>query len=181
MGDEITKHVIAVDSNCLTYLVSVINDVIQPSDRLATEKIALFRILIYSPPVYFTNTVKDEYDKIPDEKRKEMHDNTVVLEYHQIIFGLSKIITIATEYNKYHKGRKQLRDCKILAEAELMKADMLLTYDDDFYNHLRCRSTHVKLLKPSDCWDKLSIPHGAKPILRPKSTNPMSNETWWKW
>jgi len=182
MDEENKKSAITVDSNCLTYLITVMNDVLQPCGNLAAEKTALFRILIYSPPIYYTNTVKEEYGKISNEERREMHENESVLSYHPIIFGVSKIPNIADEYNKYHKGERRYRDCKILAEAELMNADVLLTYDDDFHRNLRSRSHHVKLLKPCECWDMLAIRHGAKPKWRPiRNTNPMCNVTWWEW
>lgn len=178
MDEDHRKYVIALDSNCLTYLLTVIDNVLQPSDNLATEKIALYRIFIYVAPLYYTNTVKTECGRISDKIKKAMHENDTLLSYHQIKYNLAKVSDLDIYYNKYHTG---LNDCSILAEAEIMKADILLTYDDDFYNRLRCRSHHIKLLKPSECWDELSIPHGTKPKLRPLSTNPFSNEMWPQW
>jgi hypothetical protein len=184
MEEDQRKCIIAIDSNCLTYLVTAIHYVLKPCNNYASYQIALFRMWIYATQIHYTNTVYNEWNNISDEIRKAMHDNSNAPIYNQInnVNNLAKVSEVAKEYNKYHKGNKNLNDCKILAEAEILGENIiLLTCDDKFYNNLRCRSPSVKLLKPSCCWDILSIPHGAKPKVRPISSNPMSNETWWQW
>jgi predicted nucleic-acid-binding protein len=181
MSTDGKRPIVAMDSNCLTYLASVINDVNQPSDNLADEKMALFRILVYASPVYYNNTVRTEYDNFSDEQKKVVDENATEICYRPILFGLQLVNNIAEEYNTYHKGKGHLNDCMILAEAELIKANVLLTYDPEFYENLRSQSPYVKLLKPSECWDLLSIGHGAEPIYRPKTINPNGDELWWRW
>jgi predicted nucleic-acid-binding protein len=181
MNTDRKKLIVAIDSNCLTYLASVINDVNQPSDSLADEKMALFRILVYASPVYYNNTVRTEYDNISDEQKKELHEYETLICFRPILFGLQLVNNIAEEYNTYHKGKEHLKDCVILAEAELIKANVLLTYDPEFYENLRSHSPYVRLLKPSECWNLLSISHGAEPIYRPKTINPNADELWWRW
>jgi hypothetical protein len=181
MSTDGKRPMVAIDSNCLTYLASVMNDVNEPSDSLADEKTALFRILVYASPVYYNSTVRTEYDNISDERKKVLDENEAAICFRPILFGLQLIDNIAEEYNTYHKGERYLRDCMILAEAELTKANVLLTYDTEFYENLHSHSPYVKLMKPSECWDLLSISHGAEPVYRPKSIDSTANEVWWRW
>jgi len=175
------RPIVAIDSSCLAYLASAINDVNQPSDSLADEKTALLRILVYASPVYYNNTVRTEYDNISDEYKKVLHENESAICYRPLLFGLQLVNDIAEEYNTYHTGEQHLKDCMILAEAELIKANILLTYDIEFYENLHSHSPYVELLKPSEYWNLLSISHGAEPIYCPKTINPMTNELWWRW
>jgi hypothetical protein len=172
---------VAIDSNCLTYLASVISDVNQPSGDLADEKTALFRILVYASPVYYNDTVRIEYDNMSDQQKKVLDKNEKVICFRTLLFGLQLVNNIAEEYNTYHKGEQRLKDCMILAEAELTKSNILLTYDHEFYENLHSRSPYVKLMKPSECWDLLSISHGAEPVYLPETMNAMGNESWWRW
>ena len=77
----------------------------------------------------------------------------------------------------HHSGAN---DCRILAEAEEIGLDILLTYDADFCKRLTGRSKVVALLRPSLYWSKLAIVRGAQPITIPHHSNPLSDKTWWQ-
>jgi hypothetical protein len=75
----------------------------------------------------------------------------------------------------------KLNDCRVLAEAEDLGLDTLLTYDRDFEERLAPASPAVALTMPAAYWASLGIPKGARPQTVPHNTNPLSQQTWWRW
>jgi len=177
-----TNPTIAIDSQCLTYLIDVIQTVVRPTDDLALEKIALFRLYLYLPATLeVTPTVEAECAKIRNVTRRELHESFISVLFGQLPPPSAHIAHLidnrATELGYYHKG---INDCRILAECEFSTFDYLLTYDDRFHKNLSGRSK-VNLQKPSELWANLGIPKGTPPTKRPHSTNPLDKEQWWVW
>ena len=73
---------VAIDSNCLTYLVDAMYSCEPPTDDLGDQKIALLRTYLYRKEIlYISSTVQSEYQKIKDALNKERHEgiSTIVL------------------------------------------------------------------------------------------------------
>ena len=68
----------------------------------------------------------------------------------------------------------------VLAEAEATQLAILLSFDFDFVDHLAGKS-NVILMKPLDCWKALGIPRGSPPKTVPHPTNPLIDQSWWRW
>ncbi|SEP44046.1 hypothetical protein SAMN05216316_3164 [Nitrosovibrio sp. Nv6] len=81
----------------------------------------------------------------------------------------------------FEQDHPEPSDCRILAEAEELQLEFVLTYDHDFEKRLSKVSSISKLIKPSSYWSSLDIPRGAKPKTVPHHTNPLSEQTWWRW
>lgn len=112
-------------------------------------------------------------------KRKEHKSICEVLLFDNISIPDGNIANSMVEkYSKTHNG---INDCKILAEANLLDVDTLLTYDFGFYNNLRIHSDSVNLAIPSEYWNSLNLPMGASPIWSPHESNPLFKQTWWVW
>jgi len=171
---------IGVDSQCLSYLIDVIHDINEPSDNLASEKIALFRLYLYLPGTLFvTQTVVDECAKIRDEARKELHDNYIGVLFGEVLRQNTDSIDLRTKVlEQDHSGKN---DCCILAEAEGAEFVSLLSYDDNFLKHLQGVSPNVNLCRPTEYWAQLNISKGTKPDKIPHATNPLAEQVWWKW
>jgi hypothetical protein len=71
-------------------------------------------------------------------------------------------------------------DCKILAEAEAMGMNILLSHDNDFKRRLGQKAIEVIIISPSDFFLSLNLPPGTKPLLRPLSSSPLYGKTWWR-
>jgi hypothetical protein len=69
----------------------------------------------------------------------------------------------------------------VLAEAEDVKHNHLITFDTKFINRLSVHSDSVNLSSASGYWRSLAIPKGSKPIIIPNSTNPLSEQDFWRW
>jgi hypothetical protein len=72
-------------------------------------------------------------------------------------------------------------DCRILAEAELVRFTILLTYDGKFLGHLSNQSQGSQLIRPSELWNRLNIPRGASSRKLPHNTNPLATQQWYAW
>ena len=173
---------IGLDSQCLSYLLDAIAGICEPTDSLASEKIALVRSWFYKPGNFtftLTETVISEVGKIPNEERREFHESfirTLFLDY-----PVRDLAVVQARAEQFQMNHPKLNDCRILAEAEELGLDIVLTYDNDFWKRLYNASLTTKLMKPSAYWLSLGVPRGAKPITVPHHTNPLSQQPWWRW
>lgn len=177
------NSLVCIDSNAMTYLVEAIMNGGKPSGNVADEKIALLRSYLYrEDTLYISPTVKEEYDKIKDEIKRQDHQGIA-----DIILGdlspsdITLIQSRASDYSTHHQGEKNKKDCKILAEAELSGCDILLTYDQTLLKNLKGKTHKVQLREPSEYWNSIGIMKGGKPVRAPHTSNPLSRETWWIW
>jgi predicted nucleic acid-binding protein len=84
----------------------------------------------------------------------------------------------AQALGRYHSGQK---DCDILAEAEEMHLDVLLTNDNGLLKHLGPVSKSIAVVRPSQFWASLCVPKGATAAWHPRDSNPLLQKTWWLW
>jgi hypothetical protein len=171
---------IGLDSQCLSYLLDGIAGISEPIDSLAEEKKALLRSWFYKPGTFIlTETVISEVSKIRNIDRREFHESfirTLFLDYP--VRNLTAVQARAAQFEVSHP---EPSDCRILAEAEELRLDFMLTYDHNFWKRLSNASSTMKLIKPSAYWTTLGIAKGAKPVTVPHHTNPLSQQSWWHW
>lgn len=170
----------AIDSQCLSYWLDALTIVEKPNDELSSEKIALVRVWFYTEGTFSaTETVIDECLNIKDPIHREQHKSFIhSLLLEPRITDRIKIDDRVNELSHYHSG---VADCRILAEAEEIGLDVLLTYDTKFIDKLAQLSSSVRVRRPSEYWDELAIDRDTNPITVPHPTNPLSNESWWRW
>jgi len=145
---------------------------------LAEEKKALLRLWFYKPGTYstyiLTETVMSEVARIRSLDRREFHESFV----RTLFLDYPAVQGRAAQFEAYHP---KTGDCRILAEAEELELDIVLTYDHDFRKRLSSASGKTKLMTPSSYWASLGIPKGAEPTTVPHHTNPLSEQSWWRW
>lgn len=71
-------------------------------------------------------------------------------------------------------------DCRIVAEAEVLDAPALITFDKRMIRRL-ARLTAVPLCTPTEYWLALCIPPGTPPRWPPRDDNPLAHQPWWRW
>ena len=171
---------VGLDSQSFSYLLDAISGISEPTDLLALEKKALLRTWFYQSGTFvLTETVVSEVRRIPKIERRALHESfiqTLFLDYP--VHDLITVKARAEKFQNLHSGHS---DCRILAEAEEIKLDTVLTYDYDFWRRLQNASHITKLMKPSEYWTSLNIPKGARPKTIPHNTNPLSQQEWWRW
>jgi len=172
------RDYVGLDSQCYTYLIDAMSNTLEPSDKLAAERIALFRALLYRPGgLFLTPTVRREFEAIPSACRAAHHVSWAVLFPETQPIDQPAIDRRAVQLGQYHND---FGDCCILAEAEDSGLNGLLTFDKDFISHLSSH-TCLTLQKPVDFWNWLDVQKGATPVTIPTTDNPQSGATWWRW
>lgn len=177
------NHKVCIDSNALSYLVDAMTSGIKPTGNEADEKLALLHAYLYRNDIlYISPTVRIEYERIRDEKKRINHQEVADILLGEILLSDNDIVQSKTlEYCKFHLGKNNEKDCRILAEAELGGCKIILTYDQDFIKKLHDKTHGIRIMKPSDFWHSLDIPKKSRPVTVPHHTNPLSKETWWTW
>lgn len=137
---------------------------------------ALLRSWFYPAGTFIlTETVVSEVANIPSAERRELHEGfirTLFLDYP--VRDADAIHARARQFQSKHP---KVNDCRILAEAEELGLDVLLTYDHSFWKRLRNSSATTSLMKPLDYWASLGVPHGVQPRTVPHQTNPLALES----
>ncbi len=176
-----TYPLVGLDSQCLSYFLDSIEQVSEPVDALASEKKALVWIWFYmSRGTYFVSeTVMAEVARIRAIPRREFHESFVLTLFHDYPVQNRTMVCLRSEELMTTHPRQN--DCRILAEAEDLHLQFLLTYDEDFLKRLGGLTSPVKLLKPSSYWKSLQIKRGTEPRTSPHATNPLSRQNWWRW
>lgn len=170
-----------IDSNALTYLVEALAPTYDPSldhSPLKPERIAVVRIYFYKGDTYnVTPTVRSEYLRIRNSTSKDLHDRLcqfLLLDPWNL--NQTAVHNRASALQAHHSDPD---DCSIVAEAEFMGLQALLTCDSALITHLSPR-TNVHIIRPSDYWNSLGIRPGNQPIVAPAPSNPLSALNWWR-
>jgi len=170
---------VALDSNCVSYVVAAFSEIAEPAGDLAAEKKALFRSYFYLVNCFWvTPEVRKECAEIPGVEQKLLHEQffsslfpTANPNDPERVFSLTN--AFATRHTK-------LRDCRILAEANAAQLDALLSFDRKFVSKLTAIASPVQLMRPSEFWQKYKPPPGARPLNRPDASNPLAAQVWWR-
>lgn len=130
----------------------------EPTDALADQRIALFRILLYREGgLSISPTVRAEYQRIRDVVRAEFHENWTTLFPEAQPINPSRVDKRTNELLAFHSDAD---DCRILAEAEDAGLSVLLSLDSKFIVRLS-RMTVLSILRPFEYWTSLNISRGA--------------------
>jgi hypothetical protein len=173
---------VGLDSQCLSYLLDGIAGINEPTDSLAEEKKALLRSWFYKPgsfTFFLTETVISEISQIRNIDRREFHKSFISTLFRD--YPVQNLNAVQARAAKFALTHPKHNDCRILAEAEELELDFVLTYDHNFWKRLSNVSHTTKLLKPSAYWATLGIANGMKPVTVPHPTNPLSQQSWWRW
>ncbi len=173
------KANIGLDSQCYTYLISALENLYEPTDIISEEKKCLVRIFFYcSLPFWLSPKVVDEYNKITDATKLQMHQS-----WHGVHFlnfnplpNPNKVEELTKDFKTHHPKDN---DCTIIAEYKLYGINTVLSYDADLIKNLQ--NSGLSIIRPSEYWTSTNIPKGARPQVVPHGTNPLSNQSWWHW
>lgn len=171
---------VGLDTQCLSYLLDAIAGIGEPTDSLAEERKALVRIWLYCPWTYYlTETVVTECAQIHHVERREFHASFIQTLFLDL--PVQNVVSVEARTSELLSFHAKRQDCQVLAEAEDLELNTLLTYDHQFLRRLGPQSHIVKLATPSSYWLSLGIARGTRPKTVPHLTNPLSAQSWWRW
>jgi predicted nucleic acid-binding protein len=178
MNKEVSNWRVAVDSQCLTYLIDALEGISRPTDELTPQRIALATCFFYRQDCFrYTRTVEDEVRRMKEPRR------TNHLRWMEIHFAPTlphdehRMLGAAHAFTHYHPP---FRDCRILAECHQGHLDALVTFDLTFKKRLGPVSGPVRLLTPMEFLSSLELCVGDEPARLPHSSNPMIDDQWWR-
>jgi hypothetical protein len=171
---------LGIDSQCLSYVIDAMAGISEPSDSLAVQKLALVRLFFHLPDtLWVTPTVTLECARIRNTDRAALHASFIRVLFGELQIKKQQSVNArAADLRRHHSGEN---DCTILAEAEDVGHNVLLTFDTNFVRHLASHAAGVELLQPAEYWEHLALPRGSTPDKVPHSMNPLSAESWWRW
>lgn len=158
---EVTRYP-AIDSNALTYFLEALRggyDPTRDSSGLAHDRVAMVRCFLYGDCSFWVApTVKKECARIRNVEWADLHQRVPIslLQDMEPDASEQELAARTLELLAHHRGE---RDCRILAEAEAMRCQTLLTCDDVLTSRLRLM-TSVQLLRPSQLWESLGVQAG---------------------
>ena len=172
---------IAADTQVVTYFVEAAQSdyvpLLDPDVRLAAERKAVFLIaLTYG--LLLLPTAHREIEAIPKL--------AVLLKHKEFLITLFRITNLnypefaprvdnRTDELLKLSRHSDKEDCRILAEAEILQSDTLLTFDGSFQRRLQPHA-RIPLRKPSE----FKIAPDTPRKFSPAWDNPKSQQGWWK-
>jgi predicted nucleic acid-binding protein len=149
-------------------------------ETVAEQQLALIRLFFYRPETLFvTPTVVLECSRIRKVELAELHRSFI-----NVLFGElrpNNPSAVQSRANALRTAHNRQNDCLVLAEAEDVKHNVLLSFDADFVRRLSRQTNAVVLTRPAEYWKSLDTPHGQPPVKIPHPTNPLSEQDWWRW
>lgn len=168
---------VVLDSNALSYLARAFNDDFkQPrtTDPLDDEIVAVARVFLYLEYVpWIVPAVQAEYQEIRCASLLRRHDSFAangLLEAESSVAEAAELRAI--QLNAFHP---HLADARVVAQAEQINADVVLTCDRDLLKSLGAKSS-LAVLRPSDYWEALNVRRGQRPAREPRDLG-----DWWRW
>lgn len=167
----------AIDTNSLIFLYEAMEGNYDPSkdgdSTIAQERLAIFRIFIYTDCLRITPTAKNEI--------RQNFQLIICLVHIREIPGNnlddSRVNELTKSYLEHHLSEN---DCRILAEATVAGCNCLLSYDDKLVNNLK-NIARIGILHPSQFWERVAPKRNSKPLLLPSWDNPKVTQNWYKW
>ncbi len=167
----------------LTYLAEAMAGDYQPDrdadSALRNERVAAFRLFLWHRLGVGETAVKQSQRTLSSEWLERL-DRLVMIhlsEYRVSDARSAGMNSRVQELVCYHSDPE---DCRLVAEAEALGVDCLVTFDSRLMKRLSPR-TGVHLCGAAVYWIELGIPRGTPPTIVPAWTNPIRNRNWWHW
>ena len=172
-----------IDNNVLNYLFEAMHTGQIPAAAadVAEQQVTSLRLFLWTSDLVVGRVVSFEAAQARDAQRRALLHSIIASNLAECEVPEQDLqrwqVRAAALAAPHPRG---LLDCLLVAEAEIVGADTLLTFDTRMINRLT-RHTPVKLIAPATRWRQLGIPRGTPPIWQPASSNPLSAEPFWSW
>jgi len=168
------------DSNCVTYLLDALVHASRPGavDKLATQKLALVRVLFYGPHLLaYTDTVRAEVASISDTLRRDRHLNALDVHFRELsILDPSRA---ESERSRLTGAGINSKDARWMGEALAHDAPLIVTWDRGLLGQAR-RAGESRVQSPATAYATLGIGVDSPLRTRPVAANPLSGQSWWR-
>lgn len=163
--------------NALEHLLRGYNPHVEPNEMLRAQHVSLLQLYFYGTSPYVLPTVEAALQK---------GDKDVLLwAHHQLLDVQSRDLREAVleervvDLAEHYPGKASERGRRIVAEAEQVDFDVLVTFDEQLIEHLT-PYTSLLLAQPFDCWRRMRVREGSEPRLVPAHGHPLFGTDFWK-
>jgi hypothetical protein len=174
---------VAIAVQVLLYLLEAVCDGLLPdaaAEPNAAERLATFRVFCYSPcALWVPPTVRAKYALVTDPATRARHDEWASLHLEEDVAPGADEAELAARADALGIHHDDVEGCRVVAEAEAVGVDVLMTSDEGLIRSLRAH-TALSLLKPSEFFLSLGIPPGTEPPWLPPPGNPLRDATSWR-
>lgn len=176
---------VVLDANAMTYLNEVLNPSYAPDEDvsdLRDDRIALMRLYLHLDDIpWIVPTIEAEYQRIKAVGLLRSHTDLAYAYLNEpgddeALKNSAKIIFRVDELLQDHP---QEADCRVVAEAEAIGGDAVLTCDHGLLQHL-AGVVKIGLFRPSQFWTRLGLPRGRRPP-REVARRIQGDRRWWDW
>jgi hypothetical protein len=181
-AEETREPRIAFDSQTVTYFLRANRGTeFPPRDAELTEldrqHLATIRLAFAYYPVVVP-TAEAECLAIPEEERAYEHGKFLCSFFLQAnrLDGTDVEGWVA-KCRKRHKGPKNEKDCRVVAEALCEGMDALVTNDSKLRRALSPVVEPMLLLTPVEAWERFA----RASVRQPAPEHPLADALWWRW
>jgi hypothetical protein len=173
---------ILLDNMVLSYLAKAMAEAFEPSpeDKLDAERVAALRLLLWTNELGVGVTARNEAFRAPDPIHRAELVRLVEMLLPEPEVPSDLVPSLEARVHELMDAHPEEADCRIVAEAEFLGANVVVTFDKRMMNRLKSVAK-VGVMTPSQLWERLAIPRGTPPKTTPHSRNPLAGETYWKW
>jgi len=146
-------------------------------ENLRDQRVAAYRLFLCAD-VAIAPTASTQIMNTPNQEKRKALDKLVSIHFLEPQIPeelLNRTRARAADLVQYHSDE---RDCLIVAEAEILGFDAVVTFDRKMRRRLAERA-RVAILSPIEALDRIGIVKKS-PRKRPAQGNPNSQETWWR-
>lgn len=165
------------------YLADAMDGSYEPTfdhdENLRPERVAAFLLFLYAE-LDIAPTASVQISNTPDQSRLRMLERVVTIHLCEPELTDDRLVRTHLRTVELRRRHANEPDCSIVAEAEVLGYDAVVTFDRNMRRRLGPHA-RVRVLSPSEAWDIMEVPRGEAPIRRPSDTNPKVAARWWNW
>jgi predicted nucleic-acid-binding protein len=173
---------VVIDTNILDFLLHAMmhGDFPRTNDAgVRAQQIATFRLFLWTE-LAIGRVAVGEVQQHPHPEKREWLQRIIDNQLPEVWVqddDVERWKARAIELETHHVGKL---DCQLVAEAEIVGASTLLSFDKKMVRNL---GPHAKVGVefPTEHWDALAIPRGTPPKWTPAETNPLATASFWRW
>ncbi len=182
-GNFSPMEIALLDTMILSYLAEAMagdyDPKRDPDVKLREERVAAFRLFLWCR-VGVGKTAVEQAMRTLDAGHRRRLQQLVMVQLPELQVPDEALGWADSRTRVLTAFHSDSEDCRILAEAEALRARCVVTFDLRMQKRLGPHS-QVGLLGAAMYWRDLAIPRGTPPNLRPAWGNSIGGDDWWEW
>jgi hypothetical protein len=171
-----------LDNMVLSYLVEAMDDGYDPEkddEALGRQRLAALRLFLWAE-IAVGETAVEQSQRTRDESWREKLGRLTSILVPELVVPEEGHQWLARRTDRLGEWHNDPEDCRIVAEAEGLRALAVVTFDKTLKKKLAGHA-ELPILFPSEYWERLNVAPGTPPRWTPHPSNPLADKSWWPW